>query len=93
MATEPVELIVKIIQLYGFPAAMCIWFMVRLEKRLDAIENTNHRQVVIMAVLTRILGDRKALGAIPEDYFDSITGVTEIPLPPVPDKSSERKTP
>lgn len=85
------EFIFKAIQLYGFPAVMCVWFMLRLEKRLDAIEATNHRQVVVMAVLLRILTDRKALGTIPENYFDAITGVDEIPLPD--ETSPERKLP
>lgn len=75
------DLILKIIQMYGFPAAMCVWFMFRLEKKMDAIETTNHKQIVIMAVLVRILGDKKAMGAIPEELIEEVTGVTEIPIP------------
>lgn len=86
------EFIVQIIQMYGFPAAMCIWFMWRLEKRLDAIEATNHRQVVVMAVLLRVIADRKSSGAVPEELADAISGVTEIPLPITDGKPSERKT-
>lgn len=86
------DLLVQILQLYGFPAAMCFWFMWRLEKRLDAIQATNHRQAVIMAVLVRTLAERKSLGAIPEDeYVDAISGVTEIPLPEETSKAIERK--
>ncbi len=75
------DVILDIIQRYGFPAAMCIWFMLRLEKKLDMIDKVNHKQVVIMAVLVRILGDKRALGAIPADFIDDVTGVNEIPLP------------
>jgi len=76
-----VDIILKIIQLYGFPAAMCLWFMIRLEKKLDNIDKVNHKQVVIMAVLVRILGDKKAMGSFPDDFIEDVTGVTEIPLP------------
>ncbi len=76
-----VDIILKIIQLYGFPAVMCLWFMTRLEKKLDNIDTVNHKQVVIMAVLVRILGDKRAMGAIPDDFIQDVTGVTEIPIP------------
>lgn len=76
-----IDIILKIIQLYGFPAAMCLWFMIRLEKKLDNIDKVNHKQVVIMAVLVRILGDKRAMGAIPEEFVEDVTGVTEIPVP------------
>ncbi len=75
------ELIGKIIQLYGFPAAMCLWFMLRLEKRLDELQKDNHKTVVVLAVLVRILGEKRATGAIPEDFIDEVSGVTEIPVP------------
>lgn len=75
------DFILNLLEHYGFPITMCIWFMLRTEKKLDAIEETNHKQVVVMAVLVRILGDKKSLGAIPDTYFDEITGVNEIPLP------------
>lgn len=76
-----IDVLLKIIQLYGFPAVMCIWFMTRLEKKLDNIDKVNHKQVVIMAVLVRILGDKRAMGAIPEEFIEDVTGVTEIPIP------------
>lgn len=76
-----IDVILKIIQLYGFPAVMCLWFMVRLEKKLDNIDKVNHKQVVIMAVLVRILGDKKAMGALPADFVEEVTGVNEIPMP------------
>lgn len=72
MATDT---LVNILQLYGFPAAMCIWFMIRLERRLNQIESTNHKQIVIMTVITHILGDLKTLGMTSEDYFSEITDV------------------
>jgi len=87
------ELLVKVLQMYGFPAAMCFWFMWRLEKRLDAIEATNHRQVVVMAVLVRVLVDRKSIDSIPGEFIDNITGVNELPLPGDNGKPLEGKAP
>lgn len=75
------ELIGKIIQLYGFPAAMCIWFMFRLEKKLEELQKEKHKTVVILAVLVRILGEKRSIGAIPEEFIDEVSGVTEIPVP------------
>jgi hypothetical protein len=80
-AVVDLELIGKIIQLYGFPAAMCIWFMLRLEKKLEELQKANHKTVVILAVLVRILGEKRVSGAIPEEFIDEVSGVTEIPVP------------
>jgi hypothetical protein len=78
-----VDFLLKVIQLYGFPAVMCLWFMIRLEKRLDKIAEDNHRQVVVLAVLVRTMSDRRApFGTFPDDFMDEVTGVTEIPVPP-----------
>lgn len=85
------DLLVQILQLYGFPAAMCFWFMWRLEKRLDAIEATNHRQVVVMAVLVRILSEQKSIGVISDEHLDALSGVTELPLLNETSKDPERK--
>lgn len=74
------DFLLQVIQLYGFPAAMCIWFMMRLEKKLDRLDAVNHKQVVVMAVLVRILGDKKSMGSIPDDFMEEVTGVTEIPI-------------
>ena len=76
----------EVIQRYGFPAAMCLWFMLRTEKKLDAIEYTNHRQAVIMAVLVQLLRAKKSIGDLPEEYLnsdieESLPDTTELAIP------------
>ncbi len=75
------EFLFQILQLYGSPVAMYIWFQWSISKKMDALNDLNHKQVVIMAVLVKILGDKRSSGAIPEELFDEITGVEQIPLP------------
>lgn len=78
------ELLLKLLQLYGFPCLMCVWFMWRAEKRLEAIEGIQQRQLVVLATLVRILGSRRTgqqPRAVPDDFIDEVTGVNEIPLP------------
>lgn len=72
------EFILKILQMYGFPALMCLWFMWRCEKRLDAIERSNHKQLVVLAVLVRIFGVKAEL---PEEIADEVTGQVQLPAP------------
>lgn len=76
------EFLLKILQLYGFPALMCLWFMLRCERRLDAIEKSNHKQLVVMAVLVRMFGTKKdEMKELPENFADEVTGVNIIPFP------------